>query len=244
MAFLIMAATARELTALAPHKLFADGGFVEMYPVEAPAGLFRGGRQVFFCLTGVGPLNAALAAGLCFGHLAGRGIALEAVLNIGLAGAYSLERMPLRSLCLVEEEIWPEYGLHDGHSVIARAFKWPLWRRNEENDAVYDRIALASISALGKDIQTECRHLASVRSITVAGTSASVARASQLWDTFHADLENMEGFAIAYACARAGIPCVEVRSIANKVGPRRKEEKDFDGALQALGNFLPMLNFI
>lgn len=82
------------------------------------------------------------------------------------------------------------------------------------------------------------------RSLTVAGVSASFVRARDLWNRYHAELENMEGFAVAYACARAGLPCVEIRSVSNKVGPRTKEEKDFPGALQALDAVLPSLNLL
>ena len=82
------------------------------------------------------------------------------------------------------------------------------------------------------------------RSLTVAGVSASFARAADLRGRYKADLENMEGFAVAYACARQGIPCVEVRSVSNKVGPRAREEKDFPGALRALAQVLPALNLI
>ena len=83
-----------------------------------------------------------------------------------------------------------------------------------------------------------------MRSLSVAGVSASFARARDLQQRYHAELENMEGFAVAYACARAGVPCVEVRSVSNKVGPRQKDEKDFPGALEALAQVLPSLNLV
>ena len=61
---------------------------------------------------------------------------------------------------------------------------------------------------------------------------------------YRAELENMEGFAVAYACARAGVPCVEIRAVSNKVGPRAADEKDFPGALAALGRILPALGLL
>ena len=61
---------------------------------------------------------------------------------------------------------------------------------------------------------------------------------------YAAGLENMEGFAVAYACARMDIPCVGIRSVSNKVGPRAQDEKDFPGALAALTRVLPALNLI
>ena len=50
--------------------------------------------------------------------------------------------------------------------------------------------------------------------------------------------------AVAYAAARAGLPCLEIRSVSNKVGPRTAEEKDFPGALRQLGRILPALNLV
>ena len=68
--------------------------------------------------------------------------------------------------------------------------------------------------------------------------------AADLRARYAAGLENMEGFAVAYACARMGIACVGIRSVSNKVGPRAQDEKDFPGALAALTRVLPALNLI
>lgn len=246
MCLLLCAATGRELAALAP-ALFPEADALEemrLIPVRLK------GRKALACVTGVGPLNAALAMGHCLGRAAAENRPVTAVLNAGLAGAFDLDALPLRTLCLVREEIWPEYGLHDGRHVTARAFSFPLWRRGGVNGAedaeVYDRLPLSGPEALPEfalkpgrmDAFTRCR------SLTVAGVSASFDRARELWNRYHAELENMEGFAVAYACARAGIPCVEIRCVSNKMGPRRKEEKDFPGALQALGAALPSLNLL
>ena len=245
MCLLICAATGRELAALAP-ALFPEADALEemrLIPMRLK------GREALACVTGVGPLNAALAMGHCLGRAAAENRPVTGVLNAGLAGAFDLDALPLRTLCLVREEIWPEYGLHDGRHVTARAFSFPLWRRGAEDagDAeVYDSLRLpgprdlpeVALKSGGKDACTECR------SLTVAGVSASFDRARELWNRYHAELENMEGFAVAYACVRAGIPCVEIRCVSNKVGPRRKEEKDFPGALQALGAALPSLNLL
>lgn len=219
-------------------------------------------RDAFFCVTGVGPINAALALGLCLARAAAEGQPITAVLNAGLAGAFDLQALPLSTLCLVHEEIWPEYGLHDGRSITAEAFGFPLWQRPEsaqsatsippgstleadaKKRAVYDRLPLAGLEALGAGSTAHADMFTLCRSLTVAGVTAGFDRARALWDRYHAELENMEGFAAAYACAREGIPCVEIRSVSNKVGPRGKNEKDFPGALRRLGGILPALNLI
>ncbi|MBD5416663.1 MAG: futalosine hydrolase [Desulfovibrio sp.] len=245
-ALLVCAATAAELAHAAPG-LVSEDGLRELTPV--PVRLK--GRPALFCVTGVGPVNAALAMGFCFGltsgsggeagQPAGGGLRIGAVLNVGLAGAFDLAATPLRALCLVEEEIWPEYGLNDGTSVTARAFSYPLWRKADgAPEDVYDRVRLAPAEALGAREPAPGAFLPR-RSLTVAGVSASFARAREMANRHRAELENMEGFAVAYACARAGVPCVEVRAVSNKVGPRAADEKDFPGALAALAGVLPAL---
>ena len=196
------------------------------------------------CLTGVGPLNAALAMGLAFSRAQAEGTPITAVLNGGLAGAFDLARFPLLEACLVRQEIWPEYGLHDGRSVTAAAFGFPLWQP-ESGEAVRDSLPLSGTEALhvvGARLKDDI--FAPCTSLTVAGVSASLARAADLQARYRADLENMEGFAVAYACARQGVPCVETRCVSNKVGPRAGHEKDFPGALSALTRVLPAFNLI
>ena len=248
MRILVCAATGKELAALAPDILAGLAGQLEQADYSrsalfAPAPLALSGRkhELYVSLTGVGPLNAALAMGLTLESLRRQEIAPAMVINVGLAGAYDLGAIPLRSLCCVHEEIWPEYGLHDGKSVTAQAFSWPQWQRPEEQGgAVYDRLALDSVDILAK-LGVDSQKFADCRSLTVAGVSASFDRAHDLRVRYNAQLENMEGFAVAYACRRCNIPCMEIRSVSNKVGPRAKHEKDFPGALDALGSVLSLL---
>ncbi|MDR3357854.1 MAG: futalosine hydrolase [Desulfovibrio sp.] len=233
MPLLICAPTAGELAALLPGIAPEDAREMRLIPARLKRGL------AFACVIGVGPVNAALAMGEALVGAKSAGTPITSVLLAGLAGAFDLARLPLRSLCLVKEEIWPEYGLHDGTSVTARAFSFPLWRRAAHDGGdVYDRLPLAAPEAIGLSLKNGA--LPRTLSLTVAGVSASLARARDLAQHYGADLENMEGFAVAYACARHGIPCVEIRAVSNKVGPRAREEKDFPGALQRLAQVLPV----
>lgn len=259
MRLLLCAATGPELAGLVPDFApegapgsSSDTSGAEFWPEMRLWPLRLKGLDALCCLTGVGPLNAALALGLCLARAESEGRPVTVVCNAGLAGAFDLGDLPLRELCLVREEIWPEFGLHDGQSVTAQAFGFPLWQPPQPGAApLRDRLALAGLEALKTagarpTAQADGRALPfrECRSLTVAGVSASFARARDLESRYHADLENMEGFAVAYACARRGIPCVEIRSVSNKVGPRAKDEKDFPGALRALGRVLPALNLI
>lgn len=242
MALLIASATARELLALAPDLLSKTKEIEEMQPMQVK---IKHGDAIFIA-TGVGPINASAALGFCFGlthQSIGSRITIDAVIYAGLAGAFDLERNPLRSIWRVKREIWPEYGLNDGARVTAKAFSHPLWQR-KDGEAVYDQLDLAEVAAIPGASEKKGKELPACDSLTVAGVSASFARRDSLWNTWHAELENMEGFAAAYVAARADVPLLEIRSVSNKVGPRSKAEKDFDGALQALGKVLPSLGLI
>lgn len=236
MALLVLAPTAVELAATVPG--LDANNLEELRPIKGKIA----SRTALFCVCGIGPVNAALASGFCLGLTAGinsSGERLEGVILVGLAGAFDLTAQPLGSLWLVREEIWPEYGLNDGSIVTAGAFRFPQWR-SPNGEEVRDSLELASAETLGgnKGAFPECT------SLTVAGVTASFARAQSLWHTYHAALENMEGFAVALAFARAGLPCLEIRSVSNKAGPRRPDEKDFPCALSALAKVFPTLNLM
>ncbi|MBQ9536553.1 MAG: futalosine hydrolase [Desulfovibrionaceae bacterium] len=192
--------------------------------------------------TGIGPINASWGLGQALATLNAQGIQVEQVLVAGLAGAFDLDRNPLLTFCQVTEEIWPEYGLHDGVEVVAKAFKYPQWATSPQGP-IYDRVQLADLSTF-KLKDKILQNFQPEKSLSVAGVSASFARTRFLWDNYHAALENMEGFALAYGCLRAGIQCVELRCISNKIGPRKIDEKDFPGALARLAELLPTLNLI
>lgn len=238
MSLLICAPGCEELYYLAPSILPVPDKILEMQPMAITVK----NRELVFCATGIGIINTALAMGVCFGlalqHT--NSLEIEGVIYAGLASAFDLEKTPLKTICLVSEEIWPEYGLNDGSNIIAHAFKKPQWQKSESS--IFDRIKLNDLSdlnlALKKDTWQKCL------SLTVSGVTASFARREKLWNTWQAELENMEGFAAAYAAARAEKPIVEIRVVSNKAGPRSKEEKDMEGALQTLSQILPELKLV
>ena len=92
MPLLLLCATGRELSsALGYEWVHAQGTVV---PTRAH------GREVL----------AAINAALVLGHALARGN-VTGVLCLGVAGSFDLSAHPLTSVRLVEEEIWPEYGL-------------------------------------------------------------------------------------------------------------------------------------
>lgn len=223
---LLATATRRELDAL-----LADlpGEIPEQMAVPVPVR----GRPWLVCITGVGPVNAALAMGL----ILARHPDIHAVLNMGLAGTFDTARAPLGSAVLITEEIWPEYGLADDTGVDAAGLGFPQWE--EGSRQVVDRLPLsAPLEALGLHAPSQLIHGAS---LTVAGVTNSPARAARLHRRYNALTENMEGFAVALACARQGVPLLEMRTISNRVGSRAPADRNFGGALAQLGTVLASL---
>jgi len=159
------------------------------------------------------------------------------VLNLGVAGSFDLSRHPLGSAWLVEEEIWPEYGLlaSGWTSADAGALGFPLGRVGERR--IWDRVAWdaeANLADMGLGATLAGDPLGRLKSLTVSGVSADAERATALHSRHPAGLENMEGFALAYGCAVAGVPFAEVRTVSNAVGSRPPRDWDLPAALHAL----------
>jgi futalosine hydrolase len=153
------------------------------------------------------------------------------VVNLGLAGSFDVVRAPLGSCILATEEIWPEYGLCGAGGMDAPGLGFAQWEK--DGVRVVDRLPLgADMADLGLS-----RSADAVPGIflTVAGVSADARRADMLAQRYQALGENMEGFAVALACARRGIPCVELRIVSNKVGSRAQKDRAFPLALAKLG---------
>lgn len=190
------------------------------------------GRQVLALVTGIGVVNAALALGRALERAD-----VDGVLNLGVAGSFDLAAHPLCGARLVTEEIWPEYGLlFSGQCAAdARALGFSL-------NGVAAPDAAAIFGRLAWDAKAEVHRmglcpdgLSCASSLTVSGVSADAQRARALHERFGAGLENMEGFALAYATRLAGLPFAELRAVSNAVGARPPQGWNLPGALAALG---------
>ena len=179
------------------------------------------------CITGVGPVNA----GIALGRILARRRTIAGVVNLGLAGSFDLARAPLGACILATEEIWPEYGLLGDDGIDAPGLGFAQWQQG--GLPVVDRLSLcADVADLGLPRPTDA--IPGIF-LTVAGVSAGAKRADTLARRYRPLGENMEGFAVALACARQDIPCVELRTVSNKVGSRAGHDRAFPLALAKLG---------
>lgn len=225
----VAAATAKELT--------AAFGFLSEVPDlaegrEVPLRL--NGFDLLLCVSGLGVVNAALCAG--------RALAREDVtglVNLGLAGSFDTRALPIGSTYLARSEIWPEFGLAGELGVDPRALGFAQGRI--EGAPVFDRIELSPRGAAKRISLFASIHWPEAVSLTVSAVTGTAERAKALALEFGVDVENMEGFAFAFAAAKAGLPFVELRAISNLVGSREPADWDLPLALDMIGKACAVL---
>ena len=217
MNLLCAVATPQEFRALFPRR---QGALAEHRILPIRQGLAA-------CITGVGPVNA----GIALGSILALCREVTGVLSFGLAGSFDPVRAPLGSCTLVTEEIWPEYGLLGDDGIDAAGLGFAQWEHGGLR--IIDRVPLhTELADFGLPQPADA--IPGI-SLTVAGVSASAKRADMLVRRYQALSENMEGFAVALACARQRIPCVGLRAVSNKAGSRAREDRAFPLALAKLG---------
>ncbi len=172
------------------------------------------GRQVYLVLTGLGQVNAAQAVTAALERLPG----MEAVLNLGCAGAYAGSGLAVGQAALATEVISAELGvasargwrplealgiplLHDGRGR-------PLYNRLPVDQALSDLLARANPG------------LARGAFVCVAQVSGDPATAQALAARWGGMLEDMESAAVAQVAALYGLPFAALRGVSNQAGAR------------------------
>ncbi|MFZ5811341.1 MAG: futalosine hydrolase [Thermodesulfobacteriota bacterium] len=233
MALVLAFATSMELRAALPDIPAAGGGgFHDPFPGEPfPVR----GRPARALVTGIGPVACAAALGRALGarpHAAG-------VIQIGVAGSFDLARAPMGSAWVVTREVWPEYGLRGEDGVDPRGIRLPMAETGD--GPVRESLDLDpenAARAMGLHLPAA---LGRAASLTVAGVTGTLGGADDLFHRHGALLENMEGFAAAFACRLAGVPFLEVRVVSNLAGGREAAHWDLRGGLAGLGPTLDAL---
>lgn len=226
----LAAATRREMQAI----LSPVGKMPKLsygYPYDWPFA----GRNYLLLITGIGPINAALSLGRTLGLYQ----QLTGVLNLGIAGSFQLEKLPLLSTVVVKEEIWPEYGLRTFNDVDPKGLKYALGRIH--SGFVWDRLMLYPQQASKNMGFCLPSHWQEGRSLSVAGATGTRELADFFLGKYEVELENMEGFALAWACVQSNIPFLEIRIISNLVGSRLDDHWKINEALDNLGKIFTAL---
>lgn len=203
MKLLIVAAMAAELDLLR-SELGAEAD-----PARCHGGLWRTtgpGGNMHLATVGIGPVNAALELGLLIQRLAP-----ERMIMVGSAGAFEGAGLEIGRVMAAGWEVMAELGLTTGPGLAdGPALALPgVDQKIDLDPGLTSAVAGAAGIGVGG-------------LLTVAGVSANPGQASARAERFGALAENMEGYALALAAARHGIPAAEVRGISNLAGDRDK----------------------
>lgn len=174
--------------------------------------------------TGVGPGPAG-----AFGAGALAKNAPDAVLCVGVGGAYPSSGLSIGQAVVADRSVFADHGVRRGEDLI------------DLDDMGYPPMPA------GWD-RGDARLVESLRSIGTLGAIATVAAcsgddeaASRLERRSGALAEAMEGASLALASAAAGVPFAEVRVISNIVGDRARHPWRLDEALARLAELSPEL---
>jgi len=163
-------------------------------------------------ITGMGPVETAARLS---SYLTLNGSRIDAVWNIGVAGAYTDSGVAVLDICLAQLEILGDFGICLQDEIL-----------DFDPELAKTRIPLFLSSYLVdrfKNIFTE-QNIAFklVNFVTVNCCTGSKVRGEFLRKKYDAGCENMEGAAVATVCQNFNIPCAELRCVSNMVGDRDK----------------------
>jgi len=183
-------------TAIELEHLHALGGFDSGSCIARPCGF--------------GPIAAAAVAARALCELRP-----ARVLLVGIAGTYDAARLAIGEAAEFDEVAIDGLGAGEGSRGLgARELGFPQWPETNSDDAIFDRITLASLRETSA--RAESKLLVSVCAISDAPEMAARRR-----DLFaNASAEDMEGFGVALACRLAHVPLRIVRGISNAAGDR------------------------
>jgi futalosine hydrolase len=181
-------------------------------------------------LCGFGPVAAAArTAALVARHRPDR------VLLVGIAGRLD-ERLALAAAYRFDQVACYGIGVgaHDDF-VPADRLGWPQW----PGDPADGSPAIGDVIACAADDGAAPRAELLLTACAASATAADVLARKRVFP--EAAAEDMEGFAVAFACRLAGVPCSVVRGISNTAGDRDHARWQTTAALQAAGRLAVQL---
>ena len=129
----------------------------------------------------------------------------DLVINMGVAGCFS-DEIKIGDVVEVVDDFFSEIGFEDGKSFLEFS----------------DFDIKIKYKVEGK---TSLRKVKGITVNTVHGNKDSI---HNTIERLHPDIESMEGAAVFKVCEEMKVPCIQIRSISNKVERRNKENWDLD----------------
>lgn len=193
-----------------------------------------GRKRVVLCAGGIGKVNAAIATTALIERYAP-----QLVINTGCAGAYPGSGLAIGDLVVATDEILGDEGVATSTGWLDfQGMGLPLLLQGDQR--YYNELPLSPARI------DEAERLASIRGIpllrgrfvTLSTCSGTLQRGAELAQRYHAVAENMEGGAVALACLRYAIDCLEIRGISNRVEERDMKGWDIPRAVEAAQYFV------
>ncbi|MFD7018910.1 futalosine hydrolase [Streptomyces sp. NPDC059928] len=186
-----------------------------------------GGHRVDVLAAGVGPAAAAVGAAAALARAP-----YDLVVSAGIGGGFPAHA-PLGSLVVASEIVAADLGAGSADGFI------PVTALGFGRDTLHPhgpltRAVARALGALAGPV------------LTVTTATGTAERAAELLARHpSAAAEAMEGFGVAEAADRFGVPVLEIRAVSNSVGPRDRSAWRIGAALAALteafGKFPPVL---
>lgn len=177
-----------------------------------------GHSQVDFVEVGVGKTSAA-------SHLTERllrGPTVDYVLAFGVCGTHRGRELAVGDVCLVAEDQLADEGVETPDGFLA-----------------LDTLRLGSVGPLLPDpartrAWADALGVPTVRAATVSRCSGTDGLAHALVERTNTTIETMENGAVAWVCARLGVPWIGLRAVSNYTGDRDRQAWQLDLALDRL----------
>jgi futalosine hydrolase len=162
----------------------------------------------------------------------------KAVLLYGIAGAFPLRHRkaapPVKAgeVCIVGDERFGDEGVDTERGFVPIEQVLPRvampsgapWVGSPAFPA-NPRIAQDAAAVLGAPV---------VRGVTVSTCSGSEAASRRMHERSHADVESMEGAAVAYVCRHLELPLLQLRAVSNWTGDRQRGAWNVSAAVDVL----------
>jgi futalosine hydrolase len=184
------------------------------------------GREVYLVLTGMGLVNAAQAVAAACERLAG----LEAVINLGCAGAYVGSGLAVGEPALASEAVLADAGVLTGrawHPLDKLGL--PLFRDAQGRDYYHRWPCDPDLNHILAGARPGMRQGVFATVNQVSGDEAVAAGLEQRWGAI---LEDMESAAVAQVAALYGLPMACLRGVSNIAGQRELDVAAGAGAAQ------------
>ena len=155
----------------------------------------------------------------------------EYIIQAGIAGTFN-SHFQLAQTVLVKQDTFGDLGMEEKNkftSIFESGF-------TDKNKFPFSDRWLINTHRLLDEIK-----LPKVIAVTVNKISDNPAQKKQLLDSFHPDIESMEGAALHYVCLQEKISFFQLRGISNEVGIRDKSQWQMKEAIKNLNTEIEKL---